>query len=101
MHERFDMLRRAAAAAMAGRRWSMGPVGLHLQVFGAKPERTVLDYAAGVMDSLDGSHGPAVTYLPVAYNDDCQVCDSTYLFTVSESEHYVEYRCQREEVRSV
>jgi hypothetical protein len=26
------------------------------------------------MDTLDGSHGPTFTYLPIVYEDDCQVC---------------------------
>lgn len=30
------------------------------------------------MDSLDGSHGPGVTYLPVVYEDDCQVCSLSW-----------------------
>jgi hypothetical protein len=36
-------------------------------------ERDLLDYVGGVMDALDGSHGPGFTYLPIVYQDDCQV----------------------------
>lgn len=26
------------------------------------------------MDTLGGSHGPTFTYMPIVYQDDCQVC---------------------------
>ena len=36
--------------------------------------RALVDYEGGVMDTLDGSHGVHFTYLPIVYEDDCQVC---------------------------
>jgi len=39
-------------------------------------ERPIVESVGGVMDTLDGSHGPSFTYLPVAYQDDCQVASS-------------------------
>ncbi|MBC7260185.1 MAG: hypothetical protein H5T65_13200 [Chloroflexi bacterium] len=89
-HERFVALRAAAIEAMAGRAWSHGAIGLDLEVHAPnlEPGRTLVDYLAGVMDTLDGSHGTHFTYLPVAYNDDCQVCDSACIFNRSEDEWY-------------
>jgi hypothetical protein len=39
------------------------------------------------MDTLDGSHGPSFTYLPIVYQDDCQVAESScrYVFAPSAS----------------
>jgi hypothetical protein len=38
-------------------------------------KRTMLDYIAGVEDTLDGSSGFTFTYLPIVFEDDCQICD--------------------------
>jgi len=71
----FTSLRAAASAAMAGRACYRGPVRLCVVLRAKKlhPRRTLLDYIAGVMDTLGGSHGPTFTYLPIVYEDDCQV----------------------------
>ena len=42
-------------------------------VFAPSLDRDLLQYVGGVMDTLDGSHGPEFTYLPIIYQDDCQV----------------------------
>ncbi len=90
-HERFMALRTAAIEAMAGRTWSHDAIGLDLDVHAPRlePNCALVDYLGGVMDTLDGSHGPHFTYLPIAYNDDCQVCDSATSFHRSEDEWYL------------
>lgn len=80
----FVDLRRKAIEAMDGRAWYDGPVELDFTLYSPTftPYYEVTRYAGGVMDTLDGSHGPTFTYLPVVYQDDCQV--------VVGSGHYVE-----------
>jgi len=87
---RFVALRTAAAEAMAGRAWSHEAIGLDLEVHAPNLEagRALVDYVGGIMDALDGSHGPRFTYLPVAYNDDCQVCAGASQFHQSQDEWY-------------
>ena len=58
---------------MNDRTWVTGPVRMSMSVFAPKLERSLLEYVGGVMDALDGSHGPEFTYLPIVYQDDCQV----------------------------
>lgn len=89
-HDRFVRLRSAAVKAMAGRAWSHDAVGLDLDVHAPslEPGRAMVDYLGGVMDTLDGSHGAHFTYLPIAFNDDCQVCDGASEFHQSEEEGY-------------
>jgi hypothetical protein len=94
-HARFVALRRAAVSAMAGRARSQGPIGLRLELHAPELEarRTVLDYLSGVMDTLDGSQGPAFTYLPIAYEDDCQVSESSGTFVAgAEPRYFLEIR---------
>jgi hypothetical protein len=75
----FLILREAATLAMAGRAWYFGAVGLDMTIFSpAHLDRWDLnDYLGGIMDTLDGSSGQTFTYLPVVYQDDCQVCEAT------------------------
>jgi hypothetical protein len=74
-HADFKTLRNAAIKAMAGRAWYFGPVGLDLTLYAPSlpRNRNLLDYVGGVMDTLDGSSGCTFTFLPVVYEDDCQV----------------------------
>lgn len=76
-HSLFVALRNAATRAMAGRAWYFGPVELHLTIF--RPRHldrwSLNDYLSGIMDTLDGSSGPTFTYLPIIFEDDCQVCE--------------------------
>jgi hypothetical protein len=77
MHESFVALRRTAIAAMAGRAWVFGPVALNLTLFGLSNDGpSIVDYMGGVMDTLDGSSGPTFTFLPIVFEDDCQVVRS-------------------------
>jgi len=89
-YEAFVALRRAATDAMDGRAWYLGPVQLDLTVYArSRPDNVLLiDYVSGVMDTLDGSHGPSFTYLPIVYEDDCQVASGTHQFVESNEEKY-------------
>jgi len=40
------------------------------------------------MDTLDGSSGVHFTYLPIVYEDDCQVSDGRTKFIRAESPRY-------------
>jgi len=48
----------------------------------------LLDYVAGIMDSLSGSHGEVFTYLPIVYEDDCQVVLGSSTLTKSDDQFY-------------
>jgi len=73
-YEAFQRLREAAIAAMDGRECYSGAVGAVLRLYAPQLDRSIGDYAAGIEDTLDGSHGVHFTYLPIVYQDDCQVC---------------------------
>ena len=77
LHSSFVSLRRAAIAAMAGRAWVFGPVEVRIKLFEpeeAEPEPwSMFDYVSGILDTLDGSTGNTFTYLPIVFEDDCQV----------------------------
>ena len=95
-HPRYDAfmaLRRAAIAAMDGRAWYHGPVQINLTIYTPTlhPSRSLIDYIGGVMDSLDGSHGPTFTYLPIVYEDDCQVASCRTSHLESSEEKYEVY----------
>jgi len=89
-YEAFVALRNAAARAMEGRGWYFGPIGLNLVVY----DDVSIDwfglneYLGGVMDSLDGSSGQRFTYLPVVYEDDCQVTDTRVAFKTAKKPSY-------------
>lgn len=40
------------------------------------------------MDTLDGSQGPTIMYLPIAYLDDCQVVETSLKWTEADKESY-------------
>ncbi|HWQ70025.1 MAG TPA: hypothetical protein VN494_08765 [Patescibacteria group bacterium] len=75
IHDRFKALREAAIRAMNGRAPYRGPVKLDFDMHAPALEsgKTFNDYTGGIMDTLDGSHGAEFTYLPIVYEDDCQV----------------------------
>jgi hypothetical protein len=75
---------------MKGRAWTHGPVRLDLTLFAPAlaPSMTVIDYMAGVFDTLDGSSGRHFTYLPVVYEDDCQCVMGHTTYRVSPRERY-------------
>jgi hypothetical protein len=88
--DRFMALRQAAIDAMAGRKWYEGAIRLDFLYFA--PEHGSLigshDYLGGILDTLDGSHGPSFIYLPVVYLDDCQVVEISLRREVAPAEGY-------------
>lgn len=75
IYPRFTALRQAAIDAMAGRAPYRGAVKLDLVMHAPDFEksRSLIDYVGGIGDTLDGSHGSQFTYLPIVYEDDCQI----------------------------
>ena len=88
-YECFVRLREAATKAMKGRKWYDGPVRVDLELHAPEKGRDLLQYVGGIMDTLDGSHGVYFTYLPIVYQDDCQVCLGEWRSVKSPSPHYV------------
>lgn len=90
IHARFQTLRKAAIIAMAGRAPYRGAVQLDLVMQAPRFERGkhLLDYAGGILDTLDGSHGVEFTYLPIVYEDDCQVAGGRHQFQEAVEEWY-------------
>jgi len=89
-YERFANLRSTAIINMKGRKWYDGPIEINLKVHAPDLEENKdhIDYTGGVMDTLDGSHGPSFTYLPIVYQDDCQVSIGRYTFIKSSKIFY-------------
>lgn len=60
---------------MRGRSWYDGPIALKVVVYSDELDegKRAYEYLSGVADSLDGSHGTCFTYLPIIYQDDCQM----------------------------
>lgn len=65
---------------MNGRQWVNGAVSMRVSVYSQGLEKGIsfIDYIGGIMDTLDGSHGVHFTYLPIVYQDDCQVCEMSW-----------------------
>lgn len=74
---------------MRQRAWYLGPVALDVIISGPELTAPLIDYVGGIMDTLDGSHGPTFTYLPIVYEDDCQVCAGFHRFRQAETISYV------------
>lgn len=76
---------------MGGRAWTFGAVRLNLVIHCAEhPGLFALgEFLGGIMDTLDGSSGMTFTYLPIVFEDDCQVCDANMTWSSSEEERYV------------
>jgi hypothetical protein len=89
-YEKFKSLRIKATEQMKKRRWYDGPITLNITVYikDQKPQASLNDYMSGIMDTLDGSHGFTFTYLPVVYQDDCQVNAGHMSFGHSEKDYY-------------
>ncbi|MFI5166777.1 MAG: hypothetical protein ACHQQS_09180 [Thermoanaerobaculales bacterium] len=87
----FLNLRAAAIAAMDRRAWSRGLVRLSVTLRCPSPPggARMNEYLGGIADSLDGSHGFTFTYLPVAFEDDCQVAQATSSFEPASEPSYV------------
>jgi hypothetical protein len=90
-YSRFIKLRNAGIAAMNGRAWSHAPIRMDFTLYAPAFERkrTLLDYIAGVEDTLDGSSGFTFTYLPIVFEDDCQICDVKSRLIKSNKTKYV------------
>lgn len=86
----FMALRNAAIEAMGGRKWHEGPIGLRLHYFSPKESipAGMSPFLDGIMDTLDGSQGPTIMYLPIAYLDDCQVVETSLKWTEADKESY-------------
>ena len=101
---RFVALREAGVAAMKGRAWTHLPIDFDFALFAPEfePKRALPDYVSGILDTLDGSHGPNFTYLPIVYNDDCQVASlHSSLTKCSEVRYELNLRiCESPEERS-
>lgn len=82
-HQAFLMLRHEAIKSMGGRRWYDGPIEMDFTFYAPQLEKALGDYLGGIADTLNGSHGVTFTYLPIAYQDDCQVVLLTSRFVES------------------
>jgi hypothetical protein len=71
----FVELRKAATEAMKGRAWYHGFIRMFIDIKTPNREEMtgMLSYVGGIMDTLNGYSGPNFTYLPIVYEDDCQV----------------------------
>ena len=89
-YEAFLRLRNEAIAVMGGRAWYFGPVGINFVLYASEMEKgkSLYDYAAGIEDTLDGSSGCEFTYLPIVFEDDCQVVKSEMKFVESDGSRY-------------
>jgi hypothetical protein len=85
----FKRLRDEAIKVMDGRAWYFGPVQMEFTLYSpTTPQKTLIDYGGGIMDTLDGSSGPQFTYLPIVFEDDCQVFSSRSVYQKSEDTWY-------------
>ena len=75
---------------MDGRKWTDGPVSMTFTMYAPAFEkgRDLISYVGGIMDTLDGSHGYSFMYLPIVYQDDCQVSTGVEQFKQSADVHY-------------
>lgn len=76
---------------MRGRKWTEGPgaVNVTLHASSLDKGKSLVDYVSGIYDTLDGSHGVYFTYLPIVYQDDCQVCQSKAALMFSRRASYM------------
>jgi len=76
---------------MDGRARYSGPVEIDIEIHGPQDawDKTLLDYASGISDSLDGSAGPSFTFLPIVYQDDSQIVGGRSSFVKADSTHYI------------
>jgi len=87
----FVKLREAATKAMNGRAWYFGPISFDVTIYCRKQdlsEASLSEYVGGIEDTLDGSSGVHFTYLPIVFEDDCQVFQAESRFEKSEYNHY-------------
>jgi hypothetical protein len=86
----FVALRSTATSVMAGRAWVFGPVRFYLVVRCPRSLNyyEMALYQGGVMDTLDGSSGHTFTFLPIIFEDDCQITEGTGRWVESSVESY-------------
>ena len=91
IYNRFVKLRQETIKIMDGRAWYKGPIQFDLKIEAPAMEKgkSIIDYLGGVMDTLDGSHGPNFTYLPIVYEDDCQVASGRHSYHSNNDEKYI------------
>ncbi len=87
-HASFAELRNEAIKVMGGRAWYDGAVKLDLTLYAPSLDRNLSDYIGGIEDTLDGSHGMTFTYLPIVFQDDCQVSCIDAKFVKSDETSY-------------
>ncbi len=89
-YSRFITLRETAIKAMGGRAPYRGAVRLDFVMHAQELEqrKRLVDYLGGIIDTLNGSHGTEFTYLPIVYEDDCQVADGQSRFAKSKTSRY-------------
>ncbi len=86
----FVRLREVAIAAMNGRAWYFGAIAMSVTLSAPRFEdgKTLSDYVMGIEDTLDGSSGRQFTYLPIVFEDDCQVVSCRNRFTKTDKVSY-------------
>ncbi len=86
----FLRLRKEGIKIMGGRAWYFGPVGINFILYAPKMEKNkrLGDYAAGIEDTLDGSSGCEFTYLPIVFENDCQVAKFETKFVKTDDIRY-------------
>ncbi len=90
-YQAFVRFREAAISAMNGRAWYSGPVAISVTISAPSLEEgiTIRNYVAGIENALGGSSGSEFTYLPIVFEDDCQVVIYRHKFIQSEQISYV------------
>jgi len=75
---------------MNGRAWSSGAITLSFTAHASNFDKNkkLNDYLGGIMDKLDGSHGENFTYLPICFQDDCQVTSARCKVMGSQEPYY-------------
>jgi len=89
-YKAFVRLREAATRAMNGRARYFGPVAMSVTLSAPCLEegKRLLDYVSGIQDTLDGSSGRQFTYLPIVFQDDCQVVEGRCAFIKAQRVSY-------------
>ena len=77
--------------SMDGRARYLGPVKMDIEIHGPQDawDKSLLDYVGGISDTLDGSAGPTFTFLPIVYQDDCQIVGGQWSFIEADSTRYM------------
>ena len=75
---------------MDGRAWYFGAIAINLILYAPEMEKkkSLNDYDGGIFDTLDGSSGCQFTYLPIVFEDDCQVVRGKHKFVKANDIRY-------------